>query len=90
MAGFNVNRQAMIIMIMPRQVVDLVSKLSRWRNGVASGQLGASIGALPFATREDPIFCELEGTCDLTLIGLRIREASYHALMLNIRQTTKL
>ena len=56
MAGFNINRQVMIITIMPRRVIDLVSKLSRWRDEVVSRQLGASIGALPFATREDPIF----------------------------------
>jgi len=56
MAGFNSNRQVMIVMIMPRRVIDLVSKLSRRRDEVVSRQLGASIGALPFATRDDPIF----------------------------------
>jgi len=55
MAGFNSNRQVMIVMIMPRRVIDLVSKLSRRRDEVVR-QLGASIGALPFATRDDPIF----------------------------------
>jgi len=55
MAGFNSNRQVMIVMIMPRRVIDLVSKLSRSRDEVVSGQLGASIGALPFAARDRPI-----------------------------------
>jgi len=55
MAGFNSNRQVMIVMIMPRRVIDLVSKLSRSRDEVVSGQLGANIGALPFATRDRPI-----------------------------------
>jgi len=60
MAVFNSNRQVVISMIMPKRVIDLVSKLSRQREEVVSGQLRSSIGAAPFATRDDPIFARLK------------------------------
>jgi len=60
MAGFNSNRQVMISMIMPKRVIDLVSKLSQRRDEVVSRQLRTGIGAPPFATRDDPIFASLK------------------------------